>query len=159
MISLQLFNFFLFILCLNQKFLNQYSGSFRFILLFFPFYMSFCVKLTKYYFYYVKISYNFVVRLFFPSFVPQIIPLIIFFHFCFTFVWNIYLLLVIYSSVLISLPLYCYNYYYDRKISVFPEFFVLICVYFFQIYDFEDAYSIVSFMISAQIVFLNNRLS
>jgi hypothetical protein len=148
MFSQNLFNLFLIILYFNQNLFSEYSGVFRFVVLYFPFCISFLIKLTKFYFNFVKRLYSLVVYPFFPSIVPPIVPFIFLFHFCFNLVWTIYILIAFYSVSLFSIPLYIYSFYQKEKYSVYYEFGLLISIYFFQIYEFEVAYSMLALMIN-----------
>jgi hypothetical protein len=78
---------------------------------FIPVFFHFFLKFTLNYFKAILSVMDLIRLIFFVSFLPVLFQFFLLFHFYFDYVWDLYLLLVIYSFLLILLPYYFYLVY------------------------------------------------
>ena len=112
---------------------------------------KFTISFSKYLFFsLVQISYSYIKLIIFlfaiykaffiTNLVPSIIQVMVIFNYSFNYVWDAYLLLVVYVSALWCFPCYVYQFINEKlfKISVQFEINVIISLSFFYFFNLEN---------------------
>ena len=110
-----------------------------FFLEFIPFFLNFFFKFSFKYFKTILSVLDLFRIIFFVSFLPVIFQFFLLFHFYFDYIWDLYLLLVFYSFLILLLPYYFYLVYKQTEtyhISYFWLKFELKCILVFTYVTF-----------------------
>jgi hypothetical protein len=130
-----LITFIIFLNCNTLLSMNFIVSFLEFI----PFFLHFFFKYSFKYFKTILSVINLFRLIFFVSFLPVIFQFFLLFHFYFDYIWDLYLLLVIYSFLLILLPYYFYLVYTQTTtfhISIFWLKFELKTILVFILFTF-----------------------
>ena len=137
-LELQSYFFFL-VLCLS--YLNSTDlGKTLLIRFFFGYIKCLAYFIIDVSYYYMKIIGVFLIwyqALFFSNLIPNFIQLFLSFHFLFNFLWDLFLLLIIYSSFLVCLPMYALRSNSKKLISIETEIKSLIILNLILFFNFE----------------------
>ena len=116
-------------------------------------------KISFYYFKFIGLLFIWFKALFFSNLLPSFIQILLSFHFLFNHIWDLYLLLIFYSSILIFLPHFIYKYNIQKNYAVEFELKVIIIFCFILLFNFEIAFLSISNLICVDMLIINrNRL-
>ena len=129
-------------LCFLHKKSLAESLFIKFLINFAKYLVSTFFKISFYYFKLIFFLFSFYQAFFFTNFIPSFIQVILTFNYSFNYVWDAYLLLIIYTAVFWCLPYFFYKFYNEKmsKISVQIYVDVLIVFAFYFFYGFETSF-------------------
>jgi hypothetical protein len=133
---------------------------------FIPFFLNFFFKFSFKYFKTILSVLDLFRLIFFVSFLPLIFQFFLLFHFYFDYIWDLYLLLVIYSFLLLLMPYYFYLVFTHAATYHISYFWLklelksILVFIFFKFIKFDNPSICVSFILlfeCAQRLMLSNR--
>ena len=122
---------------LNRKYLSELKVM-KFFVQFSKYLIKFIINISFYYFKSITFMFAIYKTLFFTNVIPSIIQLLLTFHYSFDYIWDVYLLVVIYSSLLFGFPYFLFKFNNERiyKNCINAElnfFFIVLFFCFFEI--------------------------
>ena len=98
---------------LNRKYLSELKVM-KFFVQFSKYLIKFIINISFYYFKSITFMFAIYKTLFFTNVIPSIIQLLLTFHYSFDYIWDVYLLVVIYSSLLFGFPYFLFKFNNER---------------------------------------------
>lgn len=123
------------LLFLSDDFLIKNFKFINFFYCFLPFFVKCILSVGKIYFKIVFYTYN---VLFFITCLPAVIQYSFLFTYCFEYIWDIFLLLSIYSLIF-SFPFYCYSFFSYHNLKCPRHFKYVLLVIIIFILDSQNA--------------------
>ena len=148
-----------FVLCLSFLNASDLSKALltRFLFGYLNYLVHFLFKLSYYYFKFIGVFLIWYKALFFSNLIPTFIQLIFSFHFLFNFIWDMYLLLIIYSSILVCLPIYVLNFNTKKTNCLKAELKSIIILIFFLYFNFEIVLATFTNLVCIDKLLLNRK--
>ena len=135
-LSWQLFYAVLFLSFLNASDLAK-TFFIKFFFGYLKYLVQFSIKLSYFYLKFIGVFLIWYKAFFFTNLIPSFIQLVFSFHFLFNYFWDLYLLLIIYSSIFFCLPVCGFIYTKRKNICVQIELKILILLNFILFFNFE----------------------
>ena len=152
-------SFILLVLC----FLNRESVSrtmiIQFLIHFIKYLIGFIFKISCYYFKFILLIFAIYKAFFFTNFVPSIIQIALTFHYSFNYIWDVYLLMIVYSTFIWCFPFYLYKYNNEKiyNISVKTELNAFLFFCFFYILNLENCFACLTNLFYFDFFILNKK--
>ena len=91
----------------------------KLIVYFLPYTFSFFVKVSKIYFNFIYESFIFLKNIFFIPLIPPFFQCLLTFSILFSYIWDCYLLFIIYTLIFVCFPKYLYNFFSKNQTANF----------------------------------------
>jgi hypothetical protein len=151
---------FFILLCLSFLITSELSKTVfvRFLFGYLKYLFRFLAKLSYYYLKLIGVFFIWYKALFFSNLMPSFIQILLSFHFLFNFFWELYLLIIIYSSILVCLPYYGFIFIQEKTICIHSELKSVILMSLIVFFNFELAFCTISNLICIDKLYLNRSV-